>query len=389
MNSATTWLMYHISVRCKDNRVKQEFIKSYSVEAKTSYICGLFLKPLNSQDNLVSRLHKRQSTSEGHVDSLKDKDVEEVLAEIKKKRSNTADDVGSAGFKSVKQVPDEELSPEEDTNGEDEGKDEERLLEGDEERPPKRHVTYGYHMVRGKMEHEMEDYVVAKKRIVDGKELGLYAIFDGHSGRNVAEYLQHNLFNNILNQPDFWENPQAAVKRAYKETDEQVLDEVVGSRGGSTAATAILINREKLIIANVGDSRGILCKKGDVEQITVDHEPEKEIKAVQERGGFVSQRPGNVPRVDGVLAMTRAFGDGKLKQHISSEPHVRIETVGADVKFIVLASDGLWKVMSNEDVYDCIRDLNDAHAAAEQLIKEALHRRSADDISCVVVSFGD
>ena len=80
------------------------------------------------------------------------------------------------------------------------GKDEERLLEGDEERPPKRHVTYGYHMVRGKMEHEMEDYVVAKKRIVDGKELGLYAIFDGHSGRNVAEYLQHNLFNNILNQ---------------------------------------------------------------------------------------------------------------------------------------------------------------------------------------------
>lgn len=54
---------------------------------------------------------------------------------------------------------------------------------------------------------------------------------------------------------------------------------------------------------------------------------------------------GNVPRVDGVLAMTRVFGDGKLKQHISSEPHVRIETVGADGKFIVLASDGLWKVI--------------------------------------------
>ena len=55
-------------------------------------------------------------------------------------------------------------------------------------------------MVRGKMDHGMEDYVVAKKRNIDGKEIGLYAIFDGHSGRDVAEYLQHHLFDNILSQ---------------------------------------------------------------------------------------------------------------------------------------------------------------------------------------------
>jgi len=50
------------------------------------------------------------------------------------------------------------------------------------------------------MDHGMEDYVVAKKRNIDGKEIGLYAIFDGHSGRDVAEYLQHHLFDNILSQ---------------------------------------------------------------------------------------------------------------------------------------------------------------------------------------------
>uniref|UniRef100_A0A803MBZ6 PPM-type phosphatase domain-containing protein n=1 Tax=Chenopodium quinoa TaxID=63459 RepID=A0A803MBZ6_CHEQI len=98
-------------------------------------------------------------------------------------------------------------------------------------------------------------------------------------------------------QLDFWEAPEAAVKRAYK-------DKVVGSRGRSTSVTAILINHEKLIVANVG----------------------------------------NVRCVDGVLSMTRAFGDGRLKEHISCEPHVRIETVGADAKFIVLASDGIWNV---------------------------------------------
>lgn len=82
------------------------------------------------------------------------------------------------------------------------------------------------------------------------------------------------------------------MKRAYKETDEEILDKVAESRGGSTAVTAILINRERLIVANVGDSRGILCKKRDIEQITVDHEPEREKELVEERGGCVFQRPG-------------------------------------------------------------------------------------------------
>lgn len=61
-------------------------------------------------------------------------------------------------------------------------------------------VTYGYHLVRGKMGHGMEDYIVAESRKVDDYQLGLYAIFDGHSGRDVAEYLQSRLFDNILSE---------------------------------------------------------------------------------------------------------------------------------------------------------------------------------------------
>lgn len=53
---------------------------------------------------------------------------------------------------------------------------------------------------------------------------------------------------------------------------------------------------------------------------------------------------GNVPRVDGQLAMTRAFGDGKLKEHITAEPDVTIRKIHEDTEFIILASDGLWKV---------------------------------------------
>ena len=61
------------------------------------------------------------------------------------------------------------------------------------------HVTHGYHLVKGKMDHGMKDYVVAERRI-NGHDIGLYAIFDGHSGRDVAKYLQTHLFDKILSK---------------------------------------------------------------------------------------------------------------------------------------------------------------------------------------------
>lgn len=59
---------------------------------------------------------------------------------------------------------------------------------------------------------------------------------------------------------------------------------------------------------------------------------------------FHSVLLGSVARVDGELAMTRAFGDGRLKEHITAEPDVMIKKIDDDTEFIVLASDGLWKV---------------------------------------------
>ena len=53
---------------------------------------------------------------------------------------------------------------------------------------------------------------------------------------------------------------------------------------------------------------------------------------------------GNVPRVDGQLSMTRAFGDAKLKEHITAEPDVMIQKIDEDTEFIILASNGLCKV---------------------------------------------
>ena len=95
-------------------------------------------------------------------------------------------------------------------------------------------------------------------------------------------------------QPDFWTEPENAIRKAYHITDTNILDKAVDlGRGGSTAVTAILINCQKLVIANVGDSRAVISKNGEAKQLSVDHEPTTEKDSIENRGGFVSNFPGN------------------------------------------------------------------------------------------------
>ncbi|CAA2949748.1 probable phosphatase 2C 58 [Olea europaea subsp. europaea] len=252
-----------------------------------------------------------------------------------------------------------------------------------------KNITHGFYLEKGKSNHAMEDCLVSEFKKLDDHELGLFAIFDGHMGRDVAKYLQGNLFNNILKQQhDFWTDTEKALRRAYKTTDNEILEQSFHlGKGGSTAVTAVLMDGHKLVVANVGDSRAIICKKGVAYQISVDHEPGKEKSTIEKKGGFVSNIPGDVPRVDGQLAVARAFGDKSLKRHLSSEPDVAIEMVDDELELIILASDGLWKVMSNQEAVESIRNTKSAQSAAKHLVEEAVSRKSKDDISCIVVRF--
>lgn len=64
--------------------------------------------------------------------------------------------------------------------------------------------TYGFCLVKGKANHPMEDYHVAKFVQMKGHELGLFAIYDGHLGDTVPAYLQKHLFSNILKEVGYW-----------------------------------------------------------------------------------------------------------------------------------------------------------------------------------------
>ncbi|KHN33527.1 Hypothetical protein glysoja_005569 [Glycine soja] len=249
-------------------------------------------------------------------------------------------------------------------------------------------VKYGFSLVKGKANHPMEDYHVAKIVKLVGQELGLFAIYDGHLGDSVPAYLQKHLFSNILKEEDFWTDPASSIIKAYETTDQTILSHSSDlGQGGSTAVTAILINNQKLWVANVGDSRAVLSRRGVAEQMTIDHEPNTERGIIENKGGFVSNMPGDVARVNGQLAVSRAFGDKNLKSHLRSDPDIRYVDIDLDAELLILASDGLWKVMANQEAVDIARRIKDPQKAAKQLVVESLNRESKDDISCIVVRF--
>ncbi|CAN7034742.1 hypothetical protein IGI04_032158 [Brassica rapa subsp. trilocularis] len=249
-------------------------------------------------------------------------------------------------------------------------------------------IKYGFSLVKGKANHPMEDYHVANFINIQDHELGLFAIYDGHMGDTVPAYLQKHLFSNILKEGEFWVDPRRSIAKAYEKTDQAILSNSSDlGRGGSTAVTAILINGRKLWVANVGDSRAVLSRGGRIVQMSTDHEPRAERSSIEDRGGFVSNLPGDVPRVNGQLAVSRAFGDKGLKTHLSSEPDIRDVVVDSQTDVLLLASDGIWKVMTNEEAMEIAKRVKDPQKAAKELTAEALRRESKDDISCVVVRF--
>lgn len=175
--------------------------------------------------------------------------------------------------------------------------------------------------MKGKANHPMEDYHVAKFLQKRGHELGLFAIFDGHLGDSVPVYLQNHLFSNILNevgfnvivlsttedflqsytffalmmQAEFWVNPVGSISKTYTMTDQTILSSNSGlGHGGSTAVTAILIDGRSLYVANVGDSRAVLSRGGTAIQMSIDHEPSTERHSIESKGGFVSNMPGSL-----------------------------------------------------------------------------------------------
>ncbi|KAL8462867.1 hypothetical protein ACS0TY_033754 [Phlomoides rotata] len=291
------------------------------------------------------------------------------------------------------------------------------------------HPKFGMTSVCGRR-RDMEDAVAIHPSFCNNFPNGchFFGVYDGHGCSHVASRCKdrmHEIVRDELQKggSSSWEQ---TMFQSFSKMDKEVGDCCSGASistcrcelqtpqcdaVGSTAVVSV-VTPEKIIVSNCGDSRAVLCRNGVAIPLSVDHKPDRpdELNRIQDAGGRVIFWDG--PRVLGVLAMSRAIGDNYLKPYVISEPEVTITERTAEDDCLILASDGLWDVVSNETAcgvaHMCLQsrkpqspprspgtDIN-VTAAGESsdkacsdasilLTKLALARHSTDNVSVVVV----
>ena len=236
---------------------------------------------------------------------------------------------------------------------------------------------------KGKRDY-MEDRICIKKN----DEHVFTGIFDGHGGYLCAEYLKNTLYRNILKEKNKNKNFNKAFEDAYIKTDKCFL-----KRNGNSGSTAncLYIDKKhnKFFVINTGDSRAFLCTKDNKNiSLSVDHKPSNKIEKLRilnNPGGFVSKDD----RVNGILAMSRAFGDKKLKNWVIVKPDI-VDGIFSNIKFFVLASDGLYDVMSNYDISRFINSQLSKNIHKDNIVKNLVNhaiydKNSYDNVSCIIL----
>lgn len=194
-----------------------------------------------------------------------------------------------------------------------------------------------------------------------------FAVFDGHGGIRASKFAAQNLHQNLIRKFPKGDgiSVEKTVKRClldtFKHTDEEFLRQASSQKpawkDGSTA-TCVLVVDNVLYIANLGDSRAILCRYNEESQkhaalsLSKEHNPTQyeERMRIQKAGGNV--RDG---RVLGVLEVSRSIGDGQYKRcGVTSVPDIRRCQLTPNDRFILLACDGLFKVFTPEEAVNFI-----------------------------------
>ncbi|KAL8042000.1 hypothetical protein ABFX02_09G021700 [Erythranthe guttata] len=252
---------------------------------------------------------------------------------------------------------------------------------------------YSVYCKRGRRHAEMEDRYSAVLGLQDDPIKAIFGIFDGHGGTKAAEFASQNLDKNIIDelrkidQSD--EGIELAVKNGYLTTHSEFLKK--DYREGACCVTA-LIAGDKLVVSNAGDCRAVVSREGAAEALTSDHRPSREDEKhrIETLGGFVVCRNG-VWRVLGCLAVSRAIGDKYLKQWISAEPETKVLKLEPEFEFLLLASDGLWDKVSNQEAVDIARgfckgiEKPQPLLACRKLVELSVSRGASDDISVMLI----
>eukprot|EP00731_Ephydatia_muelleri_P023649 Em0015g1232a len=222
----------------------------------------------------------------------------------------------------------------------------------------------------------------------DHPDQSMFAVYDGHIGPEAAVYSAVHLPCNIVRHQAFLDDPVTAIKSACHTTDERFCSKNI--RSGSTVAL-VLRRGNKLYTAWVGDSQAVLCKKGCAINLVTPHKPDRqdEQQRIEAAGGMVIWM--GAWRVNGNLSVSRAIGDGPDKKFVTSDADVVCHEMDGTEDYVVIACDGLWDVLSGQEVMRCVYNYlstgGTKPGVAKALVDAACKEGSTDNITVIVIFF--
>ncbi|KAI5668931.1 hypothetical protein M9H77_18784 [Catharanthus roseus] len=244
---------------------------------------------------------------------------------------------------------------------------------------------------KGKRE-VMEDGHGIMLDISGNPKQAFFVVTDGHGGRAAADFVAENLGKNILNDISNLDGRkmqgnqiEAAIRRGYTVTDDQFLSQGVG---GGACAASVLVKDGEMHVANAGDCRVVLSRNGVAAALTNDHRlssREDERARIHNSGGYLHCRNG-LWRVNGTLAVSRAFGDFYLKEYVISEPEILKLPLTSDCQFLIIASDGLWDKVGEQEAVDVISGSKNLVESCKKLVDITSSRGNIDDVTVMVIN---
>ncbi|CAN0888721.1 Probable protein phosphatase 2C 49 [Linum grandiflorum] len=236
-----------------------------------------------------------------------------------------------------------------------------------------------------------------------------YGVFDGHGGPDAAAYIRKNVMRFFFEDvkfpqtsevdPIFLEEAENSLREAFLLADLALADDASVSSSSGTTAIAAFVFERLLLVANAGDCRAVLCRKGEAIDMSQDHRPiyPSERRRVEQLGGYIDDG-----YLNGVLSVSRALGDWDMKKlprtssppsPLISEPEFRRLSLTEEDEFLIIGCDGIWDVMSSQHAVSLVRRglrrHDDPEQCARDLVMEALRRNTFDNLTVIVVCFSE
>ncbi|XP_075518745.1 putative protein phosphatase 2C 27 [Primulina tabacum] len=221
-----------------------------------------------------------------------------------------------------------------------------------------------------------------------------YGVFDGHGGTDAASFVKNNILKFIIEDSFFPVCLEKAIDSAFLKADYAFADDSsLDISSGTTALTAFITERT-LVVANAGDCRAVLGKRGKAIEMSRDHKPNytSERLRIEKLGGAIYDG-----YLNGQLSVSRALGDWHMKGPkgsacpLSASPELQATVLTEDDEFLIMGCDGLWDVMSSQCAITMARKElmlhNDPERCSRELVREALKRNTCDNLTVIVICF--